>query len=109
MAAGCTKIEPQIYCKYQSMGKSSFLIIFALTVFTLKSASQLSLPPHPGSLPDVKKFQVLPQNFYTNNLGFFCKKEDQLQKRTGINLFVRLGTKNYVDYLEQKPNATKSY
>ena len=36
-----------------------------------------------------------------------CKKEDQLQKATGLDLFIRLGSKNYVDYLEKKPNAVK--
>jgi hypothetical protein len=30
----------------------------------------------------------------------------QLQKLTNVNVFFRLGSKNYVDYLERKPNAT---
>lgn len=48
---------------------------------------------------------VLPQNYYTKHLGFFCKQELQLQKRTNLNVYVRLGSKEYVDYLERKPNA----
>ena len=47
----------------------------------------------------------MPRNFYNQSLGFFCKKEVQLQKATGLPLFIRLGSKEYVDYLEKKPNA----
>jgi hypothetical protein len=49
----------------------------------------------------------LPANFYVQHLSFFCKKEVQIQKTTGLNFFFRLGNKEYVDYLERKPNAVK--
>jgi hypothetical protein len=49
----------------------------------------------------------LPQNFYNQHKGYFCKKEDGLQKLTGLNLFIRLGSKNNVDYLERKPNTIR--
>lgn len=49
--------------------------------------------------------KVLPQNFYNQHLSFFCKKEVQLQKLTSLPLFIRLGSKEYVDYLERKPNS----
>ncbi len=51
--------------------------------------------------------KIVPANYYAKELGFFCKKELQMQKHTGINIFFRLGSKNYVDYLERKPNVTK--
>ena len=52
-----------------------------------------------------KSLSVLPSGFYTKHLGFFCKQELQLQKRTNVNVFFRLGSKAHVDYLEQKPGA----
>jgi hypothetical protein len=58
-------------------------------------------------LPAFKQISVLPQNFYNQHKGYLCKKENVLQKTTRLNLFIRLGSKNYADYLEGKPNAIK--
>ncbi len=49
--------------------------------------------------------KIIPSNYYVQHVGVICKKEWQLQKKTGLNLYIRLGSKNYIDYLEQKPNA----
>lgn len=91
------------------MGKKGFGFVFFVCAFSLKAASQLHLAPKPTALPTLKKNFLLPQNFYSQHLSFFCKKESQLQKASGLNLFIRLGTKDYVDYLERKPNAIKAY
>ncbi|HZH97006.1 MAG TPA: hypothetical protein VEY06_14035 [Flavisolibacter sp.] len=51
--------------------------------------------------------KIIPSNYYTKGLGVVCKQELRLQKATGLNLFFRVGSKEHVDYLEQKPNAPK--
>ena len=48
-------------------------------------------------------------DYYTRNFGFFCKKELQFEKATKIPLRFRLGSLQYNDYLEQKPNAVNAY
>ena len=48
---------------------------------------------------------VISNNFYTQNFGFFCKKELQLEKITKIPFKFRLGSVQQVDWMEGKPNA----
>jgi len=58
-----------------------------------------------GINPEVKA--LLPEPFYYNCLGFFCKKEIQIEKITTLQFRFRLGSLAYVNYLEQKPNSLK--
>jgi hypothetical protein len=67
--------------------------------------AQYSLPKKVIDSTPKAQYPVLTQNYYTKGLSFFCKKELQVQKLTSLNVYFRLGSKNYVDYLERKPNA----
>lgn len=63
---------------------------------------------HPG-LHFTGSLSPLPKSFYTRQLGFFCKKEIEVEKFLAIPLRFRLGSMDYVNYLEGKPNAGKSH
>jgi hypothetical protein len=54
-----------------------------------------------GTLP------VLSSSFYCSSLGVICKKEMQLEKLTAVPFRFRLGSLEYVNYLEKKPNALR--
>ncbi len=46
--------------------------------------------------------KILPPDHYVKGLGFFCKKELQLEKATKIPFRFRLGSVEYTDQLEGK-------
>jgi hypothetical protein len=48
---------------------------------------------------------IIPGNFYTQQLGFFCKKELKFEAMTKIPLKIRLGSVAHCDWMEGKRNA----
>ena len=48
------------------------------------------------------KYPAVAPNFYAKQLPFFCNKELQIQKTTGIPVKFRLSTVEYCDKLEGK-------
>lgn len=46
--------------------------------------------------------RLLPANYYTNHLPFFCDKEWKLEKAIKIPVKIRLGSVDYVNHLEGK-------
>ena len=81
-------------------------LLFLLMLCGTTQAQRLQ-PARKDSMGLSKSLPLVPRNFYTQHLSFFCRQEWQLQKRTNLNVFVRLGSKDYVDYLERKPNARR--
>lgn len=58
------------------------------------------------SLTNKTVLPLVPSNYYAANLGFFCKKEIQLEKITSIPFKFRLGSVQQCDWLEGK-NVTR--
>ena len=67
-----------------------------------KTQNKIIQSPYLLNTPGIK-------NNYVNELPFFCKKEYQIEKATSIPLRFRLGSLNYTNYLEQKPNSIKPF
>ena len=63
----------------------------------------------PGLFLNTVSCSVIDPDFYSRNFGFFCKKELQFEKATKIPLRFRLGSFQYNDYMEGKPNAINLY
>ncbi len=61
-----------------------------------------SLPAIPISFINSSPINVIAANYYTQNLGFFCKKELQLQKAIKVPFMFRLGSVEMCDRLEGK-------
>ena len=84
------------------MHRMIFALLAMVLLNSLQAASQADLKPNPDSVIKPVSIRILPQKFYTNTLSYSCKKEIQLQNLTRLPLFIRLGSKEYVDFLEGK-------
>jgi hypothetical protein len=87
------------------MRKIGSVFFLVMLLISGNATAQLRFLPLRDSASLTRILRVVPQNFYTTQLSFVCKKEHQLQRLTSLPLFIRAGSKDYVDYLERKPNA----
>jgi hypothetical protein len=68
---------------------------------------RLPISPIPPALAAVFWYRpiqvpVIANNFYSQHLAFFCRRELQFEKATNIPLRFRLGSLAWCDYLEAK-------
>jgi hypothetical protein len=68
--------------------------------------SQGPSPLNPLENKRAEYFGLSP-GFYMQCLGYFCRQEIRLEKITSVPIRFRLGGLDYVNWLEQKPNAAK--
>ena len=84
------------------------LIILFLLLYGVKfnvSYGQQRMPATVDRFFTHKFIAVIPQDLSYRQSGIMCKKECQLQNVLKANVFLRLGSKEYVDRMERKPNS----
>jgi len=87
--------------------KAICLFVNLLLITALPGRAQQVWPHQPFSAKKKDSLRniplrILPENYYSNNLSFFCRKEWQVEKLTKVPFRIRLGSLDYVNALEGK-------
>ncbi|HMJ46609.1 MAG TPA: hypothetical protein VK498_04735 [Ferruginibacter sp.] len=73
---------------------------------TFKPSSQSLFYSTANYFPPLISNKVISPDFYSRNMGFFCRQEIKLEKATKIPFKFRLGSVQYCDWLEAKKGAS---
>lgn len=96
------------HCKMLAKRICLFVNLFLITAVSAKAqltiAPALSKPILTDSLRN-SGFRLLPEDYYSKNLSFFCKKELQIEKLTKVPFRFRLGSLDHVNLLEGKQST----
>ncbi len=74
--------------------------------FYLVKQRPFNLIPAQNKPTIIAPSMLVSPTFYCSNLAFFCRQEIKFEKITKIPFKFRLGSVQYVDYLEGKRGAT---
>ncbi len=89
-------LDTSLFCSLSLVKKENrFYLGFSKLKTTLQDKPIISASP------------IISSNFYTQNFGFFCKKELQLEKITKIPFKFRLGSVQQCDWMEGKTNVVR--
>lgn len=91
------------YCISPAFCQPTFTYISSQRVFGTAIIKSLAKPK--ASVPLVSPSMLISPNFYSTQLGFFCKQEIKLQKAIKIPFVFRISSVQAVDYLEGKRYA----
>ncbi len=79
------------------MASAQLPINFSLMTDTLNRYREFNFKPELKELP------------YTRHQPFFCRQEEKIFKQTGINIKFRIGSYDYTEWMEKKPNSFFNY
>jgi len=91
----------------RDLKKTCLLFIFfcgTAIVATAQRGNDSTFKPYTAVNDSLKTFpfRLLPPDFYSTHLGFFCRKELQVEKAVKFPIKFRLGSVAYCDAMEGK-------
>jgi hypothetical protein len=89
----------------RSMKHISLFAVLLLYAGLAQGQMQMPVAGNPIRLRDSALYlpiRLVPQDSYSKELAFFCKREWELEKKTGVPMKFRLGSVDYVNTLEGK-------
>ncbi len=92
---------------FEFTGKSRIFYYSKQNAQTIFPAPGMNIKAVPGGNEVQALFnnRIIKPSLYCSQLGFFCKNELKLDKLTVVPVRFRLGSLDYVNWMERKPNS----